>query len=92
MTESTKKQLVENMVESLPMLRKTLKMSQSDLADFLGNSRHTVTNIENKKRPMMWNTFLSLILLFENNEETLKMLEEKSIYTGELKNMIYRNQ
>lgn len=82
--------LVDKMVDNLPVLRKKLKLSQEGLANFIGSSRNTVMLIENRKRPMTWNTFLSLVLLFEKNEETRVLLRALGIYTEELEDMILR--
>lgn len=76
------------MVENLPVLRKKLKLSQEGLANFIGSSRNTVMLIENRKRPMTWNTFLSLVLLFDKNAETRVLLRALGIYTEELEDMI----
>ena len=80
--------LVDRMTENLPVLRKKLKLSQEQLASFIGSSRHTVMQIETKKRRMTWNTFLSLVLLFDKNEETAVLLQALEIYTPELDNML----
>lgn len=80
--------LVDKMVENLPVLRKKLKLSQEGLANFIGSSRNTVMLIENRKRPMTWNTFLSLVLLFDKNAETRVLLRALGIYTEELEDMI----
>ena len=40
--------------------------------------------IETKKRKMTWTTFLSLVLLFDKNEETAVLLRALGIYTDEL--------
>lgn len=37
---------------------------------------------------MTWNTFLSLVLLFDKNEETAVLLRALEIYTDELDNML----
>lgn len=80
--------LIDKMTENLPVLRKKLKLSQEKLAKFIGSSRYTVMLIETKKRRMTWNTFLSLVLLFDKNEETAVLLRALDIYTEELDNMI----
>lgn len=80
--------LIEKMTENLPVLRKKLKLSQENLAKFIGSSRYTVMLIETKKRRMTWNTFLSLVLLFDKNEETAVLLRALEIYTDELDNML----
>ena len=40
--------------------------------------------IETKKRKLTWNTFLSLVLLFDKNEDTAVLLRALGIYTDEL--------
>ena len=37
---------------------------------------------------MTWNTFLSLVLLFDKNEETAVLLKALEIYTEDLDKMI----
>jgi Predicted transcriptional regulators len=76
------------MCDNLAMLRVRLGLTQSELAGILGVTRHTIMNIENKKRDMTWNLFLSLVLIFVKNEETNKLLNVLEIYTDELNNFI----
>lgn len=76
--------LIDNMTENLPVLRKKLKLSQEGLAQIIGTSRYTVMLIETKKRRMTWNTFLSLVLLFEKNQDTSVLLRVLDIYTEQL--------
>ena len=80
----TRELLIERMVENLPVLRKKLKLSQETLAQIIGSSRYTVMLIETKKRKLTWNTFLSLVLLFDKNEDTAVLLRALGIYTDEL--------
>ena len=88
MTSDTREILIDKMTENLPVLRKKLKLSQENLAKFIGSSRYTVMLIETKKRRMTWNTFLSLVLLFDKNEETTVLLKALEIYTEDLDKMI----
>jgi len=88
LASDTRDVLIEKMTENLPVLRKKLKLSQENLAKFIGSSRYTVMLIETKKRRMTWNTFLSLVLLFDKNEETAVLLRALEIYTDELDNML----
>ena len=83
-----KDELIKNMTENLPVLRAKLGITQEDLAEKIGISRSTIVSIENKKREMTWNTFLSLILVFTKNEETNKLLNVMEIYTDELHDFI----
>jgi len=83
-----KEVLIERMTENLPVLRKKLKLSQDALAQIIGSSRYTVMLLETKKRKMTWNTFLSLVLLFDKNEDTAVLLRALDIYTDELDSII----
>ena len=88
MDEKQKYILIQNMVDNLPALRKRLDMTQAELATKIGVGRSSLTSIENKKRPMTWNTFLSLILIFTKNKETDRLLNVMEIYTDELNDFI----
>lgn len=83
-----KELLINNMADNLAMLRTRLGLTQEELADKIGVSRSTVISIENKKRTMTWNTFLSLVLLFIKNESTNKLLNVLGIYTDEFNSFI----
>lgn len=80
--------MIERMTDNLPIFRKKLKLSQERLACFVGSSRYTVMQIETKKRKMTWNTFLSLVLLFDKNEETAILLRALKIYTDDLDRLL----
>jgi len=80
----TRKKLIDNMTENLPVLRKKLKLSQDGLAKIIGTSRYTIMLVETRKRKMTWNTFLSLVLLFDKNKNTSVLLRVLEIYTDEL--------
>lgn len=86
--EINKEKLIKNMTENLPMLRTRLDLTQEELAEKIGVSRSTILSIENKKREMTWNTFLSLMLLFTKNETTNKLLKVLDIYTEEFNDFI----
>lgn len=81
-------ELINNMTDNLPMLRKRVGLTQEELAQKIGVSRGTIAAIENKKREMTWNTFLSLMLLFIKNENTNKLLNVLDIYTEDFNSFI----
>ena len=86
--QDIREKLIDNMTENLPVLRKKLKLTQEGLAKIIGSSRYSVMQIESKKRKMTWNTFLSLVLLFDKNEETALLLRVLDIYTNDFEDII----
>lgn len=48
-------------------------------------------DIENRKRPMTWNVFMSLFGLFRESEDTSSLLVFYSISTDELSRFITNN-
>ena len=91
MNEKEKKLLIDNMTENLPMLRKKLEITQEELANLIGVSRSTIMAIENQKREMTWNMFLSLVLIFTKNKDTDMLLNVLEIYTDKLNDFIKCN-
>jgi len=88
MQEERKKKLIDNLTNSLPVLRTMLHMSQMDLANMVGVSRQQIVAIEGKKRSMTWAMFLSIVLIFKSNEETNQLLSALGIYTEDLDEFI----
>lgn len=72
----TKSRLIESLRKDLPVLRARVGLSQEAVANRVGISRRTYSNIETGKREMTWITFLALIVFFQNNEQTLPMLKQ----------------
>ena len=83
-TEEEQKMYIDALAEELAPLRAKARISQIDLCALIGISRQTYSAIELKKRPMMWSTYLSLILFFDYNLETREMLRKLPCYPGEL--------
>lgn len=84
----TKEKLIKNLSDNLPVLRAKLGITQAELADRIGVSRQTIIAIENGKRKMMWSMFITLTLLFLQNEETSILLPVVEVYTDELENFL----
>lgn len=79
-----RKKYTEAMARNLPTLRAKLGLSQTQLADCIGVTRQTISSIENQSRELSWTNFLSLLFLFSQNQETMKLLPVLDIYTPEL--------
>lgn len=82
-----KKQQVEYikaLTEHLITLRAKAGISQGDLSAIIGISRQTYSAIECKKRPMTWNTFLSLVFFFDYCEKTRDIIRRIKAFPNEL--------
>lgn len=90
--EIDKERLIDILTEELPVFRAKIGLSQDDLSSIIGISRQTYSSIETKKRKMSWNTFLSLILVFENNEKTRGLLEAIGAFPSKLKQVLNTNR
>ena len=88
MNDAQKEILIDNMTANLPVLRTKANLTQARLSEIIGISRQTLVAIENKKRRMSWNTFLSCCLVFKVNPETRKLLDIYHIATDELENYL----
>lgn len=62
--------------------------SQADIADRIGISRQTYNSIETQKREMSWTTFIALYAVFQNNEETRRMLKSIDDFEEEYGNVM----
>lgn len=79
-----KKIYAERMAENLPMLRKKLGLSQTDIGKLIGVSRQAISSFENRSRVMPWQNFISLLFVFNENPGTQQLLPVLGIYTAEL--------
>lgn len=74
--DKEKRALLKNFTEELPVLRARAKVSQEVVADLIGISRQTYSAIESGKRELPWKTFMSLVALFQNIDQTKPMLTQ----------------
>lgn len=80
-----REKLMKKLIHELPVLRARLGISQAELADKVGISRQTFNSIETGKRKMTWTTFMALVAVFQNNEQTRQMLSYVNDWNEELK-------
>ena len=64
---SDRQKLIAELIDRLPMYRKKLHLSQTDLAAKIGKSRQTLSDIERGVAPMGWDTYLAILMVFECN-------------------------
>lgn len=84
LSEEEKYALIEKLTPELPLLRTKAEISQEEIANIIGTSRQTYGAIERKARKMSWNTYLSLILFYDYNKKTHKMIRNISAFPHEL--------
>ena len=83
--EVEKEKLIDVLTEELPSLRAKIGFTQDDLCKVVGISRQTYSPIETKKKRMSWNIFLSLLMLFVNDEKTSPIIESIGAFPDILK-------
>lgn len=82
--ELEKTKYIDKLVEELPVLRIKLGLSQEELGQLIGLSRQTYSTLETQKRKMTWSVFLSLIFIFDNNEQTHGFVRDHGLFPEEL--------
>jgi len=80
LTNKAKEILISKLTDELLFLRTKLGLSQEDLSKLLGVSRQTYSTLETKKRVMSWSTYLSLVLIFDNNKQTHDLIHDIGIF------------
>lgn len=84
LTDAEKDKFIATMTPNLPALRTQAGISQEELANLIGVSRQTYSAMERKVRRMSWSTYLSLVLFFDHNQKTHKMLRMLHLFPQEL--------
>lgn len=73
------------LAKELPVLRKMAGLTQKDLAEILGVSRQTITNIESGASKMKWSLFLAIMFIFDLYHTTSDYLKTMDIPYSEIK-------
>ena len=89
--EIDREKLVDILTEELPSLRAKIGVSQEELSDIVGISRPTYSAVETRTRKMSWNVFLSLLMVFTQNEKTAPIIETIGAFPEELKETLNIN-
>lgn len=82
--DDEKNTLIDNLCDELPSLRAKAGIPQEELSKFIGVSRQTYGAIERKTRKMSWDTYLSLIMIFDADRKTRDYLRCSSAFPTEL--------
>lgn len=83
-----KEKLIDILTEELPSLRAKIGVTQEELSDIVGISRPTYSAIETRKRRMSWNVYLSLLMVFTQNEKTAPMIDRVGAFPANLKHSL----
>ena len=85
-TVSKKEQiaLIQELTPLLQPLRAKVGISQGELAPILGISRQTYSAIECEKRLMSWNTYMSLLYFYDNNDASREFLRSSAAYPRDI--------
>lgn len=67
-------EITELLIPELPVLRAKARISQEEIAKKIGISRQTYSSIETGRRSISWTIALAIIAYFQNNEETVDMI------------------
>lgn len=89
--EIDRDKLIDILTEELPSLRAKIGVSQGELSDIVGISRPTYSSVETKNRRMSWNVFLSLLMVFTQNEKTAPIIYSIGAFPDELKEALNVN-
>ena len=79
-SEEEKNLMISRLVDELPVLRTKMGVSQDELANMIGISRQTYSSLETRKRKMTWSIFLSLLLVFDYNEQTHNVIHKEGLF------------
>ena len=84
MTEEEKNIMMQKMTTALPVMRKSLHISQGELSEMTGLGRSTISALETGKLEMTWSTFVPLLTIFRVNPESRKLFEPYEINIEQL--------
>lgn len=84
LSETEKNKYIDALTPELNMLRAKAEISQEGIANFIGISRQSYGAIERRARRMTWNIYLSLIMFYDYNKKTHKMIRQISTFPHKL--------
>lgn len=81
---------IKVLTHNLSVLRKICGITQSELADIIGLSRQTISNIESGNQKMKRPTFMAIMFLFSLDQNTALYLKNIGIPYKDLKKWLYQ--
>ena len=79
---------IEKMAKYLPVLRASIRITQKELATKIGVTRQSLMLIETKRRPLQWSTYLALVCVFQQCDDSKRLLNSLEIYSNDILNRL----
>jgi len=73
-TVEKQQEMINQLVQKLPQIRKEMKISQTEFGKKIGLSRQTISSIERGNVNLSWNNFLAIMLFIVANRDRCKTL------------------
>ena len=73
-TIEKQQEMINQLVQKLPQIRKEMKISQTEFGKRVGLSRQTISSIERGNVNLSWNNYLAIMLFIVANRDRCKTL------------------
>lgn len=73
-TYEKQQEMINQLVQKLPQIRKEMKISQTEFGKKVGLSRQTISSIERGSVNLSWNNYLAIMIFIMANRERCKTL------------------
>lgn len=73
-TYEKQQEMINQLVQKLPQIRKEMKISQTEFGKKVGLSRQTISSIERDSVNLSWNNYLAIMIFIMANRERCKTL------------------
>lgn len=73
-TYEKQQEMIRQLVQKLPQIRKEMKISQTQFGKRVGLSRQTISAIERGEVNLSWNNYLAIMIFIVANRERCKTL------------------
>ena len=87
-----KDKLLTKMTEDLPLITGAMETYPSEIAHRSGLDRNRMSLIVSGKRKMKWSEYMSILFVLWDDAVGRKMVEEKGLFPGELRNIMAINR
>jgi len=84
--------LMSRLIDELPGIRETLKVSADAMADKTGIDKELFKLIETGKRSLKWSEFMSILFVLWNNDIGRGIVEAKGLFPEALKRAMSVNR